>query len=71
MAVEVGLSDGTYTQITQGLKAGDEVIVQLPSVSGTNNGFPRGGFGGPGFGGPGFGGGGNFGGGNRGRGNGN
>ena len=50
VAVEVGLSDGTYTQITQGLKAGDEVIVQLPSVSGTNTGFPRGGFGGPGFG---------------------
>jgi HlyD family secretion protein len=33
--VEVGLSNGTYTQITKGLNAGDQVIVQLPSTSTT------------------------------------
>ena len=27
--VEIGLSDGTYTQITKGLNAGDSVVVQL------------------------------------------
>jgi hypothetical protein len=27
--VEIGLSDGTYTQITKGLNVGDSVVVQL------------------------------------------
>lgn len=33
VAVEVGLSDGTYTQITKGLNAGDQVLVQLQASS--------------------------------------
>ncbi len=52
--VEVGLSDGTYTQITKGLNAGDQVVIQIQSASSSssnsNNG-PGGGFmmdGGPG-----------------------
>ncbi len=39
--VQVGLSDGTYTQITAGLNEGDQVIVEMSS--GTNNNFIRGG----------------------------
>lgn len=35
--VEVGLSDGTYTQITKGLKAGDQVIVQLQSTTSSSS----------------------------------
>lgn len=38
--VEVGLSDGTYTQIVKGLNAGDQVLVQLEATSsgtGTRN----------------------------------
>ena len=35
--VEIGLSNGTYTQIVRGLIAGDQVIVQLDSVD--NAGF--------------------------------
>ena len=36
--VEIGLSDGTYTQITKGLNAGDQVVVQLTaSDSGSTN----------------------------------
>ena len=31
--VEVGLSDGTYTQITKGLNAGDQIITQVKSTS--------------------------------------
>lgn len=36
--VEVGLSNGTYTQITKGLNAGDQVVVQY-SASDSNNAF--------------------------------
>ncbi len=39
--VQVGLSDGTYTQITSGLNDGDQVVVEM--TSGTNNNFLRGG----------------------------
>ena len=35
--VEVGLSDGTYTQITNGLKAGGQVIVQLTATQSSSN----------------------------------
>jgi HlyD family secretion protein len=31
--VEVGLSDGTYTQITKGLNPGDQVVVQVASTT--------------------------------------
>lgn len=34
--VEVGLSDGTYTQIVSGLKAGDKILAQLSAAAGTN-----------------------------------
>jgi HlyD family secretion protein len=44
--VEVGLSDGTYTQIVRGLNEGDQVVVQMSNTS-NNNLF--GGFGGGGF----------------------
>jgi len=48
--VEVGLSNGTYTQITKGLVPGDQVVVQLSS-SNSNNRFDNfrgaGFFGGP------------------------
>jgi HlyD family secretion protein len=37
--VEIGLSDGTYTQITKGLNAGDQVVVQLSS--GSSSSTPR------------------------------
>jgi RND family efflux transporter MFP subunit len=40
--VEVGLSDGTYTQITKGLNAGDQVIVQI-QITGSSSNFPGGG----------------------------
>ncbi len=44
--VEVGLSDGTYTQITKGLNEGDRVVVQMQSTTGqSNNNFGPGGFG--------------------------
>jgi hypothetical protein len=39
--VQVGLSDGTYTQITGGLNEGDQVVIEMSS--GTNNNFFRGG----------------------------
>ena len=35
--VEVGLSDGTYTQITKGLNAGDQIITQVKSTSSSNS----------------------------------
>ncbi len=35
--VEVGLSDGTYTQITKGLNVGDQVVVQMSSTTGQSN----------------------------------
>jgi len=40
--VEVGLSDGVNTQITSGLKPGDQVVVQVEATQTTNP------FGGPG-----------------------
>ena len=49
--VEIGLSNGTYTQIVKGLIAGDQVIVQLESADNTgffqrnNGGIFSGGFG--------------------------
>ncbi len=39
--VQVGLSDGTYTQITSGLNDGDQVVVEMSSS--TDNNFFRGG----------------------------
>jgi multidrug efflux pump subunit AcrA (membrane-fusion protein) len=59
--VTIGAVYGAQTQITQGLSAGDQVLVttvQVPSTGGTGNRPPGGGFGGGGFGGGGFGGGG-------------
>ena len=35
--VQIGLSNGTYTQIVKGLNAGDQVIVQLESTSSTGS----------------------------------
>jgi RND family efflux transporter MFP subunit len=35
VTVQVGLSDGTYTQITKGLNLGDQVIVQVKSTAST------------------------------------
>jgi len=46
LPVEVGLSDGTYTQIVRGLNEGDQVVVQMSNA--TNNNFFRG-LGGGGF----------------------
>jgi len=40
--VEVGLSNGTYTQITKGLVPGDQVVVQLSSSE--SQGFNPGAF---------------------------
>jgi hypothetical protein len=34
--VEVGLSDGTYTQIVRGLNAGDQVVVQMQATQANN-----------------------------------
>ena len=71
--VQTGLSSGGLTQIVSGLSEGDQVVVTVPSGTGSStnsrNGtnrnrtgnttfFPGGGFGGGGFGGGGFGGGG-------------
>ena len=36
VTVEVGLNDGTYTQITAGLSAGDNVVVQVQSTTSTD-----------------------------------
>ena len=45
--VEVGLSDGTYTQVTKGLNEGDRVVVEMSSTTGqSTNRFGQGGFGG-------------------------
>ncbi len=35
--VEVGLSDGTYTQVTKGLNVGDRVVVQMSTTTGSSN----------------------------------
>ncbi|MBN1658616.1 MAG: hypothetical protein JXA93_09460, partial [Anaerolineae bacterium] len=35
--VQIGLSDGTYTQIVKGLNAGDQVIVEYDTTSTTSN----------------------------------
>ncbi len=40
--VEVGLSDGTYTQITKGLNVGDQVLVQMSASTGQSNNNRRG-----------------------------
>ncbi|MCX7706500.1 MAG: efflux RND transporter periplasmic adaptor subunit, partial [Anaerolineae bacterium] len=45
--VEVGLSDGTYTQIVRGLNPGDQVVVELTASS--SPGFTLRGFGSMGF----------------------
>jgi HlyD family secretion protein len=37
--VEVGLSDGTFTQIVQGLNAGDQVLVTVQASNNTNSPF--------------------------------
>jgi HlyD family secretion protein len=37
--VQVGLSNGTYTEIVRGLNAGDQVVVQLSSASADQFGF--------------------------------
>jgi RND family efflux transporter MFP subunit len=42
--VEVGLSDGTYTQITKGLNVGDGVVVEMQSTTGQSNNRFGGGF---------------------------
>jgi HlyD family secretion protein len=39
--VQVGLSDGTYTQVIKGLNAGDQVLVELDASS-SDDGFPGG-----------------------------
>jgi hypothetical protein len=49
--VEVGLSDGSYTQIVRGLNEGDKVLVEMSSASQSNNNNFRG-FGEIGGGGP-------------------
>jgi RND family efflux transporter MFP subunit len=54
--VEVGLSDGQFTQIVQGLQAGEQVQVTFTPTQNNGNPFFRGGFGAVPFGG-GFGGG--------------
>ena len=41
--VEVGLSDGVYTEILSGLNLGDQVVAQLPQSTSNNNRFPGGG----------------------------
>ena len=45
--VQVGLSDGTYTEIVRGLNLGDQVVVQYSSASSNQSGFggPAGGMG--------------------------
>lgn len=35
--VQIGLSDGTYTQITAGLNEGDQVVVEMSTSTGTSN----------------------------------
>jgi multidrug efflux pump subunit AcrA (membrane-fusion protein) len=37
VTVEVGLSDGTYTQILKGLSVGDKVVEQVKSATSDNN----------------------------------
>ena len=44
--VEVGLSDGSYTQIVRGLNEGDKVLVELSAAQSNNNANFRGGGGG-------------------------
>ena len=44
--VEVGLSDGSYTQIVRGLNDGDKVMVELSAAQSNNNANFRGGGGG-------------------------
>jgi HlyD family secretion protein len=37
--VEVGLSDGTYTQITKGLNPGDQVVIEMAASSSSSSNF--------------------------------
>ncbi|MGC8838792.1 MAG: hypothetical protein ACP5UM_10290, partial [Anaerolineae bacterium] len=37
--VEVGLSDGTYTEVVRGLNEGDQVVVQLQGTTSTQGMF--------------------------------
>lgn len=54
VAVEVGLTNGTYTEIVSGLNPGDQILVQFSTASDSNAfGFPGGGIPGAGFGGQG------------------
>lgn len=41
--VEIGLSDGIYTEIRSGLKVGDSVVIQVSSSDSSNFRFPGGG----------------------------
>lgn len=63
--VEIGVKGDTLSEVTSGLKEGDQVVRTLPTTTGTGGGFQLPGAGGGGFGG---GGGGGFGGGRGGRG---
>lgn len=74
VAVTVGLTNGTFSEVLSGLNDGDLVVVSATggpfanlstTTSGTTGGTGRGGLGGGGFGRGGFGGGGGAGGGNR------
>jgi len=46
VTVEIGLSDGTYTQITKGLSAGDQVLVEIKSTTSSSEDMGPGGPGG-------------------------
>ena len=43
LPVEIGLSDGTYTQITKGLNPGDKIVAEIAAVTTYNNFGNRGG----------------------------
>lgn len=47
--VEIGLEGDSTTEITSGLAVGDQVVINLPTTSTNQGGFPGGGFPGGGF----------------------